>query len=161
MYRPRCIHRVEIEIGRYRNGKSHSFQRDKGHRTPPRPALRAEAVGRQFTDIADDGLLHSSSSLLPVGQNQPINAMAIGGVPQTTAQGVKIEPTKNTVVAIAVSRGQMLGCGDASRVWGSASAIELSSTSRRSTLRPATTGRVPLSTHSGSRWVTIGIRAKL
>ena len=41
------------------------------------------------------------------------------------------------------------------------SAIELSSTSRRLTLKPATTGRLVLSTHKGSRWVTTGMREKL
>src|SRR5215218_4375116 len=108
-----------------------------------------------------NGLLDSRSSLLSLGQNQPIKAIAMGGVPQTTAHGVKIEPTKKIVVAIAVSSGQILGSGDASRVCGSASATELSSTSRRSTLKPATTGRLPPSAHNGSRWLTTGIREKL
>src|SRR3954470_3248326 len=159
--RPCRVYGIQIEIGCNRDRKPHSFQGDEGHCAPPGAALRAETASRQFIDAADDGLLHSSSSLLPVGQNQPISATAIGGVPQTTAHGVKIEPIKNIVVAIAVSSGQMLGSGDASRVCGSAPATELSSTSRRSTLRPATTRRLPASAHSGSRCVTTGIREKL
>src|SRR4051812_1994485 len=149
--RPCRVYGVQIEIGCDRDRKPHSFQGDEGHCAPPGAALRAETARRKFIDAANDGLLHSSSSLLPVGQNQPISATAIGGVPQTTAQGVKIEPTRKTVVAIAVSSGQILGSGDASRVCGSASATELSKTSRRSTLRPATTGRFPPFAHSGSR----------
>src|SRR3954452_13919290 len=158
--RPSWVDGVEIEIGTDGNGKAHTFQRHEAHRAPPRSAARAVAVSRLFSDIADDGLSHSSSSLLPLGQNQPIKVTAIGGVPQSTAQGVKIEPMKNTVVAMAVSRGQMLGSGEASRIWGSASASEVSRTSGRSALRNATTDRLSLSAHSGSRCLTTGMRSK-
>src|SRR4051812_45411125 len=159
--RPCRVYGVQIEIGCDRDRKPHSFQGDEGHCAPPGAALRAETARRKFIDAADDGLPHSSSSLLPVGQNQPISATAIGGVPQTTDQGVKIEPMKKMVVAIAVSSGQMLGSGEASRVCGSASASELNSTSRRSMLRPAATGSSPPLAHSGSRWLTTGTREKL
>src|SRR3954462_6264043 len=158
--RPAWVDGVEIELGTDGNGKAHALQRHEAHGAPPRSAARAIAVSRQFSDIADDSLSHSSSSLLPLGQNQPTNVTAIGGVPQSTAQGVKIEPMKNTVVAIAVSSGHMLGSGEASRIWGSASASEVSRTSRRSALRPATTGRLSLSAHSGSRCLTTGMRSK-
>ena len=51
----------------------------------------------------DDALLHESSSGVSLGQNQPISATATGIEPQTTAQGVKIEQTSMTLVAIAVT----------------------------------------------------------
>src|SRR3954469_223514 len=158
--RPARVNCVEIKVRADCNGKAHAFEGHETHGAPPRATARAVAVSRQVRDVVDDGLSHSSSSLLPLGQNQPIKVTAIGGVPQSTAQGVKIEPMKNTVVAIAVSSGQMLGSGEASRIWGSASASEVSKTSRRSALRPATTGRLSLSAHSGSRCLTTGMRSK-
>jgi hypothetical protein len=40
----------------------------------------------------------------------------IGGVPQTTAHGVKIDPMKKIVAAMAARRGQIVGSAEASRV---------------------------------------------
>src|SRR4029078_7206409 len=55
------------------------------------------------------------------GQNQAVSAMPTGTAPQTIAQGVKIEPTKSTVVATAPANGQIVGSGNDSRVSGLAS----------------------------------------
>ena len=65
---------------------------------------RAKAMQRQFGKIGDDALLHDSSSGVPLGQNQPISAIATGMEPQTTAHGVKIDQISITLVAIAVQK---------------------------------------------------------
>jgi hypothetical protein len=59
---------------------------------------------------------------------------------QTTAHGVKIDPTKRMVVAIAPTSGQIAGTGTGSRTSGSASMTVVSSCSLSSTRSPVTTG---------------------
>ena len=41
------------------------------------------------------------------GQNQPISVIASGGIDTGSAQGVKIEPTKNADVTTAQRNGQI------------------------------------------------------
>jgi hypothetical protein len=50
----------------------------------------------------------AAGSAARFGQNQPSAATATSTAPQTTAQGVKIEPTNSTVTATAETKGQML-----------------------------------------------------
>src|SRR3954453_16673775 len=159
--RPFLIGRLQVQIRANRYRKSHSLEGDESHRAPPGNARRTEFISRQLGDVAHDLLFHSSSSLSPLGQNQPINATATGGVPQTTAHGVKIDPIKKMHTVTAVISGQILGSGEELRVCGSASATVPSSTSRFSTLKPATTASWSGSAHSGSRWLTTGMREKL
>ena len=87
--------------------------------------------------------------------------MPTGTDPQTIAQGVKIEPTKNSVVARAATKGQIVGSGNDSRVSGLASSTEVMSTSRLSTERPLTCAAWPPGSQSGSRPATTGIASKL
>ena len=96
-----------------------------------------------------------------MGQNQKISAIATGIEPQTTAQGVKIDPMNSTVVNRAETSGQMVGAGEGSRMSGSASITVVRSVSRSSTFRPLATGREPWASHNGEWLETIGICAKL
>src|SRR5204862_3113698 len=99
---------------------------------------------------------HDSSSLLPLGQNQPVSATAIGIVPQTIAQGVKMEPSKVTLVTTAAIRGH-IECGiEDSIICGSASTRLVIKSSRLSALSPVATAKSVVC-HRGSRSVTTGI----
>src|SRR3954447_2596599 len=104
---------------------------------------------------------HSSSSGVPLGQNHPVNVIATGIDPHTTAQGVKIEPRNAAATVIAASSGQIEGSGELSRSCGKLSVTVPDKCSRMSTLRPVTTGRLSRLSHSGSRCVTKGTRVKL
>ena len=65
----------------------------EAERAPPHRAARAEGVGRQGRDVRDERCcLTPRPPVVPFGQNQPTSATATGIAPQTTAQGVKIEP---------------------------------------------------------------------
>src|SRR3954470_20759512 len=105
--------------------------------------------------------LHAWSSGVPLGQNQPISVTAIGIEPHTTAHGEKIDQISMTLVAIAVSSGQMQFCGEDSRACGSAVVIVVMTISRRSACRPLATSSDPGCSQSGLALLTTGMCAKL
>ena len=159
--RPLRIDLDEVEVGPDREREAHALERAEPERAPPHRHAGAPGVGRQGRDVLDDALRpHSSSSFEPFGQNQPTSAIATGIDPHTTAQGVKIEPTKRTETAIAASSGQIDGSGELSRMSARASVTVVTTSWRSSTARPPTTGSAWRSAHSGSRLVTSGMRVK-
>jgi hypothetical protein len=96
-----------------------------------------------------------------LGQNHPINAMAGGIDPQTTAHGEKIDQINMALVAIAAQNGQIELRGEASRASGSAAVTVLMMSSRRSVRSPVATASTSGCSQSGFDPPTTGMRAKL
>ena len=86
---------------------------------------------------------------MPLGQNQPISAIATGIDPHTTAQGVKIDEISMMVVAIAAQNGQIELRGEDSRASGTRLDDRRDQSSRRSTRNPIATGSSSEFAHSG------------
>src|SRR5690242_2212080 len=95
-----------------------------------------------------------------LGQNHAVTAKAIGRGAHTSAQGVK-----NAVTRTALTNGQIVGSGNASRWSGVASTTVVIRTSLVSSASPVTCvgsdGGSGTISHSGSRARTIGILSKL
>src|SRR6185437_316283 len=154
-------------------GEGRALHEHERHGGPAPEAMAPEAGGREPSDVADDPGSHanapgiSSSGALTSevwdgrGQNQPMKPMVTGIEPQTRNHSSKIEPMNSTVIAIAVSKGQMLGPGEPSRMSGRPSEMEVSRTSRCSGLRPSIAGSSSPLVHSGWRLSTTGVRPKL
>src|SRR4051812_16671466 len=138
--RPMPSQHSQVEISADRQGKASCLKGDEGNGSPPHRACRSEIIGGQVADVGDWAVSHSSSSGSPFGQNQPMKPIETGTAPQTTAQGVYIEPRNAPPTAMADSNGQIELSADGTLSCGTASVTVLPSTSRASTRRPSTTG---------------------
>ena len=90
------------------------------------------------------------------GQNQPIIVMATGMAPIVIPHGVGTLPIKAAVVASAQRNGQMLGAGNSSFAFGSASNGRVVRNERESTSSPTTIGWLGAASHNASRPFTVG-----
>src|SRR5438105_4461322 len=153
--RPLTRDRSKVEIGSDRDGEDDALDDRHHDRAPPDERAAVQDRRRQVRDV-ERPAAHGFSWVkyhATAGGMEPMN-------PAGSHQTLKTEPINPIDMVIENTKGHGEGPGISSRCEGTASSAAVTSTSRRSSARPVTTGS-SFSSQAGDRLVTTGMRRKL